>query len=86
MAKHKNGIHIFRDILVILTTLLMISVVVFQCMEITTYGIWDHVKVTLKSIFQPAPEPAQPAQPAAPAGEAAPAAPAAPAAEQPPAN
>ena len=83
MAKHKNGIHIFRDILVILTTLLMISVVVFQCMEITTYGIWDHVKVTLKSIFQPAPEPAQPAQPAAPAGEAAPAAPAA---EQPPAN
>ena len=83
MAKHKNGIHIFRNILVILTTLLMISVVVFQCMEITTYGIWDHVKVTLKSIFQPVPEPAQPAQPAAPAGEAAPAAPAA---EQPPAN
>ena len=80
MAKHKNGIHIFRDILVILTTLLMISVVVFQCMEITTYGIWDHVKVTLKSIFQPVHEPAQPA---APAGEAAPAAPAA---EQPPAN
>ena len=80
MAKHKNGIHIFRDILVILTTLLMISLVVFQCMEITTYGIWDHVKVTLKSIFQPVPDPAQPA---APAGEAAPAAPAA---EQPPAN
>lgn len=82
MAKHKNGIHIFRDILVILTTLLMISVVVFQCMEITTYGIWDHVKVTLKSIFQPAPAPEAPAQPAAPAGEAAPADQAA----QPPAN
>ena len=71
MAKSKNWIHTLRNTLVILSTVLMIAVVVFQCMEITTYGIWDHVKTTLKSIFQPAPAPAAPTAPAAPAAPAA---------------
>lgn len=65
MAKSKKWIHTLRNTLVILSTVLMIAVVVFQCMEITTYGIWDHVKTTLKSLFQSAPAPAAPAAPAA---------------------
>lgn len=66
MAKNKTFIHTLRNILVILSTLLMIAVVVFQCLEISEYGIWQHIQDTLKAQFQPA---APPAAPAAPAGE-----------------
>lgn len=63
MAKNKNFIHTFRNILVILSTVLMIAVVVLQCLEITEYGIWQHIEKTVKSQFQP--EPVVPAAPAA---------------------
>lgn len=66
MAKNKTFIHTLRNILVILSTLLMIAVVVFQCLEISEYGIWQHIQDTLKAQFQTA---APPAAPAAPAGE-----------------
>ena len=81
MAKNKNFIHTFRNILVIVSTVLMIAVLVFQWLEISEYGIWPHIQTTVKSWFQPEPAPAAPAAPAS----AEPAEPAAPA-DQPAAN
>ena len=47
MAKPSKALHIVRDILVILTTLMMIATLVFQCCEISTYQIGDHIQSTL---------------------------------------
>ena len=71
MAKNKTFIHTFRNVLVILSTLLMIAVVVFQCLEISEYGIWQHIQDTIKAQFQPSVPPttsAAAADQAAPAG------------------
>ena len=69
MAKNKNFLHTFRNVLVIVSTVLMIAVLVLQCLEINEYNIWDHIQSTLKAQFQPEPVPA--ASPAPPAGEPA---------------
>ena len=62
----KKLIHTVRNILVIISTVLMIAVVVFQCLEINEYGIWQHIQDTITKQFQPEPA-AAPAAPAAPA-------------------
>lgn len=69
MAKNNTSIHTFRNILVILSTVLMIAVVVFQCLEISEYGIWQHIQDTIKAQFQPEAPPAAPAAATAPAGD-----------------
>ncbi len=69
MAKNKKFLHTFRNVLVIVSTVLMIAVLVLQCLEINEYNIWDHIQSTLKAQFQPEPAPAAP--PAPPAGEPA---------------
>ena len=72
MAKNKKFLHTFRNVLVIVSTVLMIAVLVLQCLEINEYNIWDHIQSTLKAQFQPEPVPAAPAaSPAPPAGEPA---------------
>lgn len=67
MAKNKSFVHTFRNILVILSTVLMIAVIVLQSLEISEYGLWQHIQDTLKKQFQPEPVAAAPAAPAAPA-------------------
>jgi len=66
-----------RNVLVILTAVLMITVTVLQWMEIEQYNIKDHIVTTIKELFVPAEQPAAPA--AAPAAAPEAAAPAAPA-------
>ena len=67
MATNKNFIHTLRNILVIVATVLMIAVLVFQWLEISEYGIWPHIQTTVKSWFQPEPAPAAPATATQPA-------------------
>lgn len=93
MAKPSKALHIVRDILVILTTLMMIATLVFQCCEISTYQIGDHIQSTL---FDPIKAmingdgaksaPAAATDPAATGNPAAPPAPGNPMAPPPPAQ
>jgi len=73
MAKNPNVLHTVRNILVILSFLMMVAVVVFQWCEIQKFEIQDHMGKTLKALFvsdevpQPAaPAPADPMDPVAP--------------------
>lgn len=73
MAKKGAWVHILRDCLVILSTILMIAMVVLQWQEITTYNIKDHMAATIKKLFEseaPAQAPAAPAAAAADAAQA----------------
>ena len=71
MAGNKNFVHTFRNILVVLSTVLLVAVLVLQWLEIQEYGIWPHIENTVKSLFQPEPAAAAPAVPAAPAEQPA---------------
>ena len=58
MAKNPKVLHTVRNVLVILSFLLMIAVVVFQWCEIQKFEIQDHMGETLKSLFVSAEAPA----------------------------
>ena len=64
MATNKNFIHTLRNVLVILSTVLMIAVLALQYLEVKEYGIGPYMWNTIKSMFQPEPAPAVPAAPA----------------------
>ena len=53
MAK-SDKLHTLRNVLVILTVLLMIAVVVFQWLEIDKFEIQDHMANTIKGLFNSA--------------------------------
>lgn len=53
MAK-SDKLHTLRNVLVILTVLLMIAVVVFQWLEIDKFEIQDHMASTIKGLFSSA--------------------------------
>ena len=71
MAKNSKWVHTLRNTLLLLSTMLMIAVVVFQSLEIKYYEIWPHIKATIIELFHPeaASTPTQPSQSSAPTAE-----------------
>lgn len=71
----KIDVHKLRNILVIISTVLMVALVVFQWIEIKEYNIQDHMWERIAGLFK-SDAPAAPAAPTATApAAAAPAAP-----------
>lgn len=47
MENNANLIHTFRNVMVILSAVLMLVLVILQCLEIKEYGLWQHIQDTL---------------------------------------